>query len=146
MALAGTVLPPLPFPTLFSSDPSRLARFYAHVLDFQILQHIPGVCAFLRSASLPLQVWGRRDAQPGHSHVTLEASDPSIFDIHRELMRAAPSLVDERTPRVTLWGARQFCLTDIDGNRIVFTQWVRALEEQDVPQLGRRLRGGQEQR
>ena len=128
MALAGTAVPPLPFPTLFSVDPSRLARFYAHALDFQILQHIPGVCAFLRNGTLPLQVWGRQDARPSCAHVTLDApDDPSIFDIHGELMRAAPALVDVRSPRAMPWGAWQFCLTDIDGNRLTFTQWPRAL-------------------
>lgn len=141
VALAGTALPPLPFPTLFSPDPSRLARFYAHALDFQILQHIPGVCAFLRSGTLPLQIWGRKDAQPACAHVTLEEDDASIFDIHTELLRAAPSLVDGSSPRAMPWGAWQSCLTDIDGNRLVFTQWPRAKAKARAAREPRRLPG-----
>lgn len=123
IALAGTPLPTQLVPVLLSRDPLRLARFYVHALEFELVQHIVGVFACLRSAALPLQVWGRQDAQPTRAHVTLEEGDASIFDVHRQLQRVAPALLDTPTPRQVHWGPWQFCLTDIDGNRLVFQQW-----------------------
>lgn len=127
LALAGARLPTLPVPLLLSTDPLRLARFYVHVLEFELAQHIVGVFAFLRSGTLPLQVWGSADARPGRSRILLEPGDPSIFDVHRQLARVAPALVDARAPRRHAWGAWQFCLTDIDGNRLEFLQWPEGL-------------------
>lgn len=123
LALAGSLLPTQPVPVLLTRDPLRLARFYVHALEFELVQHIVGVFASLRSGSLPLQVWGRQDAQPTRTHVTLEEGDASIFDVHRQLQRVAPALLDTPVPRRTQWGPWQFCLTDIDGNRLLFQQW-----------------------
>lgn len=123
LAFAGAGLPTLPCPVLLSRDPVRLARFYIHALEFELVQHIVGVFACLRSAALPLQIWGRHDARPGRTSVILEQDDASIFDVHRQLMRVAPALLDSRSPRAMAWGAWQFGLTDIDGNQLLFVQW-----------------------
>jgi hypothetical protein len=125
LSFAGAELPTLPCPVLLSRDPLRLARFYIHALEFELVQHIVGVFASLRSAALPLQVWGRQDARPGRTNVILEQDDPSIFDVHRQLLRVAPALLDSRSPRRMPWGAWQFGLTDIDGNQLQFVQWRR---------------------
>jgi hypothetical protein len=123
LAVGATALPTMPVPVLVTADPLRLARFYVHALEFELVQHIVGVFASLRSGSLPLQLWGRKDAPPARARILLESGDPSIFDLHRRLMRVAPALVDARTPRRTVWGVWQFCLTDIDGNRLEFIEW-----------------------
>lgn len=123
LTYGATELPTLSHPVLLSPDPLRLARFYVHALEFELVQHIVGVFAALRSGALPLQVWGRQDARPGRTSVLLEHGDASIFDLHRQLMRVAPALLDTRLPRRMPWGAWQFCLTDIDGNQLQFSQW-----------------------
>lgn len=123
VALDGRALPTQPVPVLLSADPLRLARFYVHALEFELLQHIAGVFASLRSGALPLQVWGRHDAQPARTCITLEEQDASIFDVHRQLLRVAPALLDTPSPRRTAWGPWQFCLTDIDANQLLFLQW-----------------------
>lgn len=119
----GTALPTQSVPVLFSPDPVRLARFYAYALEFQITQHIVGVFALLRSPALPLQIWGRRDAKPTCTQVILEEGDPTIFDVHRQLARVAPALIDAQRPMRTPWGAWQFGMTDIDANQLLFMQW-----------------------
>lgn len=118
----GTELPVLPSPVLLSRDPLRLARFYVHALEFELVQHIVGVFASLRSGALPLQVWGRQDACPGRTSVLLEPGDACIFTMHRQLMRVAPALLDSRLPRRMPGGGWQFRLTDIDGNQLLFEQ------------------------
>lgn len=122
LSFDGEALPTLPMPVLFTPDPLRLARFYVHALEFELVQHIVGVFAALRSGSLPLQVWGRQDARPTRTRVILEEGDASVFDVHGQLMRVAPALLDTPAPRRMPWGAWQFCLTDIDANRLVFVQ------------------------
>ena len=42
------------------------------------------------------------------------------------------ALVDVPSPRAMPWGAWQFCLTDIDGNRLTFTQWPRASRRKEA--------------
>lgn len=123
VSVAGSVLPPLPVPVLLTPEPSRLARFYVHALEFEMVQHIAGVFALLRSGTFSLQVWGRRNAPPSRSRVTLDEGDASIFDVHRQLVRVAPALLDAPSPQRTPWGAWRFALTDIDANRLEFTQW-----------------------
>lgn len=135
--VAATVaaLPTFPVPVLLSPDPLRLARFYVHVLEFELVQHIAGVFAALRCGVLPLQIWGRADAKPACTRVLLESGDASIFDVHRHLARTAPALLDAPSPQRTPWGAWHLRLTDIDGNQLLFIQWpesarVEAPEEQ----------------
>lgn len=141
LAFAGAGLPTLPCPVLLSRDPLRLARFYIHALEFELVQHIVGAFASLRSAALPLQVWGRRDAHPGRTTVVLEQGDASIFDVHRQLVRVAPALLDSRSPRPMAWGAWQFGLTDIDGNQLLFVQWRDGPPPADAARSHRILRG-----
>lgn len=123
LGVGGTALPTLPVPVLLTPNPLRLARFYVHALEFELLQHIVGVFASLRRGSLPLQVWGREDAKPACTRVLLEDGDVSIFKIHQQLMRTAPALLDSPWPRAMPWGAWQFRLTDIDANQLLFMQW-----------------------
>ena len=123
VAAAEAALPTMGVPVLLSPDPLRLARFYVHVLEFELLQHIVGVFAALRCGSLPLQVWGRPDAKPACTRILLETGDACIFDIHRRLMRTAPALVDAPSPQRMAWGAWRLRLTDIDGNQLLFMQW-----------------------
>lgn len=125
LSLGGAALPTLPLPVLVSPQPLRLVRFYVHALEFQLHQHIPGVFAALSSGLLPLQVWGRRDARRSRACVTLEPGDPSVFDLHRQLRRVGPALLDGPSPRALGPHGWQFLLTDIDGNQLVFTQWGR---------------------
>lgn len=120
---AEAALPGMPVPVLLSPDPLRLARFYVHVLEFELLQHIVGVFASLRCGAFRLQIWGRQDARPACTRILLEDGDASIFDVHRHLMRTAPALVDTPSPRRMPWGAWQWRLTDIDGNQLLFIQW-----------------------
>jgi len=122
VSAAGTALPALPVPVLLSPDPLRLARFYVHVLEFDLLQHIVGVFASLRCGSLPLQIWGRHDARPACTRILLETGDASIFEVHQQLMRTAPALVEPSSPRLMPWGAWQLRMTDIDGNQLLFIQ------------------------
>ncbi|HEX7892205.1 MAG TPA: hypothetical protein VF522_22840 [Ramlibacter sp.] len=123
-------------PVVLTADPLRLARFYVHALEFELAQHIVGVFASLRSASFPLQVWGRRDARPARTRIVLEEGDAPIFDIHRHLWRVAPALLDGSSPQRTCCGAWQFRLTDIDGNQLVFMQWAGKAARAAAPRAG----------
>lgn len=127
-ASPGLSLPALPVPLLVTREPGRLALFYAGVLGLDLVHHVPGAFAFLRGGGLALQLWGRPDAAPGCASVTLEDGDASIFEIHANLARAAPALLDG-SPRRMPWGGWQFRLSDIDGNRLVFLQWGARAQE-----------------
>lgn len=125
-ASGGESLPCLPTPVLFTSDLQRLSAFYEVAAGFELLQHVPGVCATLRRAGLVLQLWARAGRSPGHSWITLEAGDPSIFELHRQLAQQAQPLLDCLAPQLSTWGAWEFGLTDIEGNRLVFVQWAHS--------------------
>jgi hypothetical protein len=136
LAAAGGALPTLPVPVLLSPDPLRLARFYVHVLEFELVQHIVGVFASLRGGALPLQIWGRQDAKPGCTRILLETGDTSIFEVHRQLVRTAPALLDASSPQLMPWGARQLRMTDIDGNQLLFIQWPECARVADTDGQG----------
>jgi hypothetical protein len=53
----------------------------------------------------------------------LDEPGQCIFQLHARPARHARALLDA-PPQLRPWGAWEFRLTDIDGNRLVFVQWV----------------------
>jgi hypothetical protein len=55
--------------------------------------------------------------------LALDEPGQCIFQLHARPARHARALLDA-PPQLRPWGAWEFRLTDIDGNRLVFVQWV----------------------
>lgn len=47
-----------------------------------------------------------------------------MFEVHARLAQHARGALGEDAPRLRPWGAWEFSLTDIEGNRLIFVQWV----------------------
>lgn len=133
----NAVLPALAVPVLRTPDLARTLAHYRKALGFQPAQHVPGVVALLRHGPLRLQLWQCAGLPgPETCRVPLDGSLADVFDIHQRLACNARAFLDG-APRLKPWGAWEFSLTDGEGNRLMFVQWiVNSVVAQDNPAAG----------
>jgi len=105
-----------------------LLPYYADVLGFSVLQHVPGVVALLQFEQVALQLWQRNDFG-GHSFcvVSLDDRHCDIQGLHAAFQRCDAGGLMERAPMLQPWGSWEFGLVDPEGNQIVFEQWLKGL-------------------
>jgi hypothetical protein len=102
---------------------ARLTAFYRDAIGFQVAQHIPGVVSLLRHGAFRLQLW--QSAQgPAACCIPLDRQEVCIFQLHARIARQARGLLGEAWPQLKPWGAWEFSLVDIEGNRLAFVQWA----------------------
>lgn len=118
-------------------------RDYTGVMGFEVVQHVRGVLAVLRSGGVRLYLWqcgtdpqnGREQHfKPGRHRVAVVCA----FDAYANLMyglkkKCSVSPTDAQNhalhrlggpPRLQPWGAWEFSLTDGDGNVLHLVQQV----------------------
>lgn len=117
--------PPSAIPFVKTARLARLLPYYRDVLGFEVVQHVPGVVAFLESGGLELQLWQRNDWQ-GHAFcvVRLDGLHADIRRLHAAFLRRAPAALMEPKPILQAWDSWEFGLVDCEGNQLVFEQWV----------------------
>lgn len=118
------VLPVLAIPVLHTPDLARTLAHYRQVLGFQLAQQVPGVVALLRHGPLQLQLWQCAGLSgPQTCRIALDGGPADVFGIHQRLAASARACLDG-APCLRPWGAWEFSLTDGEGNRLMFVQWV----------------------
>ena len=128
---------------LRTPDLARALADYTGRLGFECLQHIPGALAFVRHGPLQLQLWacaappGRFERLassdvpvarfvPGQQSVVvhrIEALYASLRDALKSAGMNPLARLSEGGPMVRPWGAREFELRDLHGNRIHCVDW-----------------------
>lgn len=109
-------------PTLRTRNLQQLVTFYVEALDFRVVQLVPHVVALLSCGPLRIQLWQSKCAS-GRCVATLAAGRSTIFDLHAQLARYGRSLLSG-PPELRAWGAFEFSLVDLEGNQVVFLQWL----------------------
>lgn len=123
----AVLLPTLTVPVLRTADLRRLTAFYCHAMDFRLLQEVPGVLAYMAHGPVRMQLWQSAGVVRDTCRITLDGPEENVFQIYRRLSGSARALLHESAPRLKPWGAWEFALTDIDGNRLMFVQWGRKI-------------------
>lgn len=128
---------------LRTSDLARAIADYTARLGFVCCQHIPGVMALLRHGPLQAQLWAcaapagrferlaRTDLPaerfvPGDHSVVVSDIEALYDSLERALHRAGLVPATRLSPGGALvrpWGAREFELRDLHGNRIHCVDW-----------------------
>ena len=115
--LAAEKVPSLRTPQLLQA-----IDFWQYVMGFELKHHIPGVLAILVKSATQLQVGQvARDGvfKAGSHRVAVQ----DVFAMHRAMARfGRGSLSGE--PQLQCWGAWEFSVTDVDGNRLRLAQWA----------------------
>ncbi|MDQ7746956.1 hypothetical protein [Hydrogenophaga pseudoflava] len=128
---------------LRTPDLARALADYTGRLGFECLQHVPGALALLRHGPLQLQLWACA-APPGRFE-RLRASDlpaarfapaqqsvvvhriETLYTSLRAALKAAGmdplARLSVGGPMLRPWGAREFELRDLHGNRIHCVDW-----------------------
>ncbi|HEY8357228.1 MAG TPA: hypothetical protein VIL30_07165 [Ramlibacter sp.] len=109
---------------------ARLLPYYRDVLGCRVVQHVPGVVALIELHGVPLQLWQRNDFG-GHSFcvVLLEGGQARIRQLHAAFARSDAGALMESRPTLQPWGSWEFGVVDIEGNQIVFEQWITGVAQ-----------------
>lgn len=113
-------------PVLRTRHLERLVAFYRTALGFEVLQHVPAVVAFLALGPLTLQFWQQPGVLREDCAIVLDGPQGGIFQLHARLARFGRHLLTQPAPQLKPWGAWEFVLVDLDGNRLAFMQWADA--------------------
>ena len=109
-------------PNLRTPQLAQAIVFWQDVAGFALKQHIPGVVAILVQGTTQLQLWQMaREAtfKPKYHRVAVE----DVFAMHRAMARLGRSSLSGE-PQMQCWGAWEFSVTDLDGNRLHLAQWA----------------------
>jgi catechol 2,3-dioxygenase-like lactoylglutathione lyase family enzyme len=115
--------PRLAIPVLRTASLARSLAWYRDVLGFEQRQQVPHVLALLRLRGVELQLWQVRNAVEQDCLLQVDPGRGCIFACHACLARSARAWIGP-PPRLRPWGAWEFALTDPDGHRLRFEQWV----------------------
>ena len=115
-------------PNLRTPQLAHAIEFWQDVAGFQLKRHIPGVVAILAQGATQLQLWrvARGSIFKAGSH---RVAVQDAFATHRAMARLGRSSLSGE-PQMQCWGAWEFSVTDLDGNRLHLAQWAanRVLE------------------
>lgn len=118
------LVPAMTVPAVCTPNLAQLLAYYRDQLGFQVIQEVRGVLAFIQHGPVRLQLWQRAGKFQGDCRIRLDGQDANVFQVHARLAQHARSALGEEAPRLRPWGAWEFSLTDIEGNRLIFVQWV----------------------
>lgn len=118
------LVPAMTVPAVCTPDLTRLLAYYRDRLGFQVIQEVRGVLALIQHGPVRLQLWQRAGEFQGDCRIRLDGHQANVFQVHARLAQNARSALGEKAPRLRPWGAWEFNLTDIEGNRLIFVQWV----------------------
>ena len=109
-------------PNLRTPQLAQAIVFWQDVAGFALKQHIPGVVAILVQGALQLQLWqvARGSIFKAGSH---RVAVQDAFATHRAMARLGRSSLSGE-PQMQCWGAWEFSVTDLDGNRLHLAQWA----------------------
>lgn len=128
---------------LRTPDLPRALADYTGRLGFECLQHIPGALAMVRHGPLQLQLWacaatpGRFERltpsdvpvgrfAPGQQSIVVSRIEHLYASLRAALKRAGMNPLSRLSaggPVMRPWGAREFELRDLHGNRIHCVDW-----------------------
>lgn len=118
-------VPAMAVPALCTANLERLLAWYRE-LGFRVIQEVRGVLAFIGHGPVRLQLWQRAGPPRHECFIRLDGPGANVFDVHAALAQHARRALGEAAPRLRAWGAWEFSLTDIEGNRVVFVQWANS--------------------
>jgi len=118
------LVPTMTVPALCTANLAQLLAHYRDEWGFEVVQHVPGVVAFVRHGPVSLQLWQRAGRFQRDCRIRLDGQDANVFQVHARLARQARRALGEEAPQLRPWGAWEFSLTDIEGNRLIFVQWA----------------------
>lgn len=116
-------VPAMAVPAVCTPNLARLLAWYRE-LGFRVSQEVRGVLAFIEQGPVRLQLWQRAGQLQRECFIRIDGRGASVFDIHAALAQRDRRALGEGAPRLRAWGAWEFSLTDIEGNRLVFVQWA----------------------
>lgn len=118
------LVPAMTVPAVCTPNLAQLLAYYRDQLGFQVAQEVRGVLAFLRHGPVRLQLWQRTGQSLRDCRIQLDGQGCNVFQVHARLAQHARSALGEDAPKLRPWGAWEFSLTDIEGNRLIFVQWA----------------------
>jgi hypothetical protein len=118
------LVPAMSVPVICTPNLSHLLAHYRDELGFRVIQEVRGVLAFIQHGPVRLQLWQRAGKLPADCRIQLDGHEASAFQVHAMLARHARGALNEEAPGLRPWGAWEFSLTDAEGNRLLFVQWV----------------------
>lgn len=118
------LVPAMSIPAICTPDLTRLLAYYRDGLGFQVCQEVRGVLALIEQGAVRLQLWQRAGKFQGDCRIRLDGQDANVFQVHARLAQHARGALGEAAPRLRPWGAWEFSLTDVEGNRLIFVQWA----------------------
>lgn len=117
---------------------ARAVADYTRVLGFSCHQHIPGLLAWLSHGPLHLQLWacaaGGAVWTPAQ-HTVVVGDGQALYDslylaVNRRARTGLAGVnhphahrLSAGGPRPQAWGAREFTLTDVDGQQLHCIEW-----------------------
>lgn len=111
-------------PAVCTPNLTQLLAYYRDQLGFQVIQEVRGVLAFVQHGPVRLQLWQWAGKFQGDRRIRLDGQDANVFQVHASLAQRARSALGEDAPSLRPWGAWEFSLIDVEGNRLIFVQWV----------------------
>lgn len=118
------LVPAMAVPAVGTPNLAQLLAYYRDQLGFQLIQEVRGVVALIQHGPVRLQLWQRAGKLGGDCRIRLDGHDANVFQVHASLAQHARSTLGEVVPMLRPWGAWEFSLTDAEGNRLIFVQWV----------------------
>lgn len=118
------LVPAMTVPAVCTPNLMQLLAYYRDQLGFQVIQEVRGVLAFVQHGPVRLQLWQRAGQFRRDFRIRLDGQGCNVFQVHARLAQHARGALGEDAPRLRPWGAWEFSLTDIEGNRLIFVQWV----------------------
>ena len=116
-------------PALHTGDLRGLLRDYCGALGFAPVQYVPGVFALCALGSARLQLWQRAGWQPPARGQALRVTVAAgVFGLYARMAPAARGRL-VGPPALEPWGAWEFTLHDVQGNRLTFVEWAVPLPQ-----------------